>query len=142
MIPNFIEGGILPPGIHEANIDEIAQIYGGAKSRLRSQRFKSLKEFLQFIQYHAIEIYVDGSFITSKLSPSDVDLLIVLPSSFYQNVQAMFRLSHFTTLSRSYRLHIFAYPEGHEEISRKMDWFTHTRPPRREKGIIKVKVRK
>ena len=139
MIPDFIEGGILPPGIHEANIDEITQRYGGVnslKSLRRLKLIKSLKEFLQFIKSYAIEIYIDGSFITSKLSPNDVDVFVVLSASFYQNGQAMLRLADFLSLSKSNHLHIQHFSKGHKDIHGMMNWFTHTRPPfEQEKGI-------
>ena len=77
MIPDLIELSgspwrVLPPGIHQATFEELEAIY--AKSRHRRNLFEGLVEAaLQLRSAGCQRIYVDGSYITGKPRPGDID---------------------------------------------------------------------
>src|SRR5205823_4511237 len=75
----FNEDGNLPPGIHPATIEEIAERFGHG-SPLRRIEMRELTEYVTWAKRAAARrLLLNGSFVTSKKSPNDVDL-VLLPS--------------------------------------------------------------
>jgi hypothetical protein len=69
--------GLLPEGIHEANIQEIEKAF--CLSQYRQNLFEDLILFLQTeIQAVGIDIYLAGSFFTDKPMPNDIEVTIPL----------------------------------------------------------------
>jgi hypothetical protein len=72
MIPPFNEGGNLPPGLHPAEWSEIAERFGTSVYRL--QILDGLRRALEALSAAGgTNVYIDGSFVTSKLRPDDFD---------------------------------------------------------------------
>jgi Family of unknown function (DUF6932) len=72
MIPEFTESGLLPEGIHLADMDEIQKRYGHNAHRQRLVR--GLERALNALgQAGCKMLYLDGSFITAKEYPADYD---------------------------------------------------------------------
>jgi len=78
MIPEFDENGYLPPGIHRATFDEIAERFG-RESEIRRVEMESLRWLVDAAVRAGVErIVINGSFVTDVLEPNDVDC-VVLP---------------------------------------------------------------
>ena len=78
MLPPFDEFGNLPAGIHPSKIDEIAQRFG-CGSPERVVEIAELKEFVAWAWKAGVErIIVNGSFVTSRTAPNDVDVISCL----------------------------------------------------------------
>ena len=82
MLPPFDDVGNLPPGIHSCSADELA-------ARFRSgseERETEISELLQFINAAKTagvrRLMVNGSLVTGKLAPNDVDV-VILPGPDY-----------------------------------------------------------
>jgi hypothetical protein len=72
MIPAFTSQGWLPPGIHEANWDEILVRF--AHNAHRKRLFVGLRKALLDLAFAGCKtVYLDGSYITSKEKPGDFD---------------------------------------------------------------------
>lgn len=72
MIPEFNEDGCLPPGIYEASFEEVKARFGF--SGKRKKLLQGMADLLnQCRMLHCDILYVDGSFVTAKLSPGDYD---------------------------------------------------------------------
>ena len=76
MIPSFADIGspweVLPPGIHEATMDEIEDRF--AISEHRKNLFNGLKQGTDLLQTAGCRtIYLNGSFVTEKPFPKDYD---------------------------------------------------------------------
>ena len=129
MLPDFDEHGNLPPGIYRVSINEIIERFGRPLYTVRRERAAHLKEFHDFISKVAIGLYVDGSFITSKLAPSDVDLLVLLPDNFTFNSGTGLRLKSFQKAKSKNRLDIFPMKqnEDHQRIENWIDNWRHDR---------------
>lgn len=146
-IPNFDEHGCLPPGIYNASIDEVVKRFGGSKSLKRSQLTKNLKLFYNFARHHANEIYIDGSYTTSKLAPKDVDILIIFPKEFMNDIGAWLAFLNYRNNFAKYKLHMYGYFDGENDEDREeiFQTFTHTRRDENnishEKGIIKLEIK-
>jgi hypothetical protein len=72
MIPDFDANGNLPPGIHEANWDELVARYGWTPHR-RNLIQGLLDGLFALAAAGCQRVYVNGSFITTKETPGDFD---------------------------------------------------------------------
>jgi hypothetical protein len=72
MIPAFAESGLLPDGIHWADMNEIRNRYGHNvhRQRLMSGLARALKALRSA---GCSTVYLDGSFVTAKEFPGDYD---------------------------------------------------------------------
>ncbi|MDZ4685864.1 MAG: hypothetical protein SH850_12415 [Planctomycetaceae bacterium] len=78
MIPPFNDDGYLPPGIHPATLDEIVARFG-QESDLRRVQMESLRWLVELARRAGIlRIVVNGSFVTDKLEPNDVDCVLLV----------------------------------------------------------------
>jgi hypothetical protein len=72
MIPPFEESGLLPPGVHEAIWQEIADRFGG--NERREALLDGLRLALLALKEAGCRVaYVDGSFVTESETPGDFD---------------------------------------------------------------------
>ena len=77
MIPDFVDIGslwpVLPPGVHDATLDEVEARFG--VSRHRSRLVSGFKDAVTILHRAGCRtILLDGSFITAKPSPGDFDV--------------------------------------------------------------------
>lgn len=117
-IPALNEHGLLPQGIHSCEIAEIRQQFGCKV--LGSSRFDlmtRLEKLISELKSTGLVIWigVDGSFVTDKESPGDVDVLVVLASN--HDFGAELRPIEYNALSRRrvrkrYALDILPAAEG------------------------------
>ncbi len=76
--------GVLPAGIHDYDFATFEKefIAEFPSSQTRSRIMDSLKGMLLFLYhegYAPYEIWIDGSYVTNKINPNDVDVVIFLP---------------------------------------------------------------
>ncbi len=80
-IPALTEHGVLPAGVHTCSLDEIGQRFGSfqgtdCRVRLHAALVRYVAEARRSGLVRAL--IVDGSFVTAKPDPGDIDLLVVL----------------------------------------------------------------
>jgi len=75
------ERGFLPEGVHEMTIDQVREHFGTFKStdarpqlHERLQRLYDCAREVGFVKY----LIVDGSYVTAKPDPNDIDIVIVV----------------------------------------------------------------
>lgn len=86
MLPPYNEDGYLPPGIHQCTLDEIEEKFGHGSPE-REIEIRELRELVGWARQAGIRrIVVNGSFVTDKQTPNDVDV-IVLPGVDYPRDQ-------------------------------------------------------
>jgi hypothetical protein len=82
MIPDCNDDGYLPAGIHPATLDEIADRFG-RESELRQAQMESVRWLVDLARRAGVRrIVVNGSFVTNKLEPNDVDCVLLIGSDF------------------------------------------------------------
>jgi hypothetical protein len=82
LIPSFNDDGYLPPGIHPATVEEIADRFG-QDSELRQVQMESLRWLIELARRAGAQrIVVNGSFVTDKLEPNDVDCVLLIGPGF------------------------------------------------------------
>ena len=73
MIPEF-EGGVLPPGVHQASWQEVEERLGW--NATRQKLLLGLKALLEELaSAGCTRAWLGGSFVTDKLNPGDFDLV-------------------------------------------------------------------
>lgn len=79
-IPPFNEYGLLPAGIHDCTNEEVQHFF--CYNDIRNQIWVGFVNFLNWIanRPEPDSILVDGSFVTDKPTPNDVDVVIDLTS--------------------------------------------------------------
>src|SRR5438309_6778510 len=82
MIPHCNDDGYLPSGIHPATLDEIADRFG-RESELRQVQMQSLRWLVDLARRAGVQrVVVNGSFVTDKLEPNDVDCALLIGPGF------------------------------------------------------------
>ena len=84
MIPPFNKNGYLKKGIHKATLAEIRKKFGSSSSK-RRERFKELQSIVILLLKHRDSIkklLIDGSFVTDKEEPSDIDGILLVKNNF------------------------------------------------------------
>ena len=85
MIPDFAEQGYLPPGIHGAGLDEIAERFG-QESELRRVEMESLRWLVDLARRAGVlRIVVNGSFTADAYEPNDVDCALLIGPDYPQD---------------------------------------------------------
>ena len=87
MIPEFRTDGYLPDGVFLATEAEVTFRFG-ASTRRRRRLILRLRRWIELArQVGAVRLLVDGSFVTAKLNPNDIDAVILLPPNFEQQIE-------------------------------------------------------
>ena len=100
-IPSLTAAGFLPPGAHDASMEEVEIAFGRfQESDRRTILFRRLVEYIAELRSlgHAQEVLLDGSFVSAKASPGDIDLIVVYPEAF--NFSANLTPAEYNTIER------------------------------------------
>jgi len=148
---------LLVPGLHNRTVTELKQlcVTGFANSATRGSIMLGLEDVVTRLCGAALagEIWIDGSFLTQKLDPEDVDMAFGVPHQLYDNgspeqkqtlewfVQSNLKSSHHCD---TYIW--FEYPLGHPMHAQTLDkrnyWQRHFGFSRRleAKGIAVILI--
>lgn len=73
MIPDFKKSGLLPQGVHYCKWDEFLSIF--SFNEHRNQLCEGLLKGFRVLRKYGCQLaYIDGSFVTTKALPNDVDV--------------------------------------------------------------------
>ncbi|MBX9837033.1 MAG: hypothetical protein K2X69_01835 [Silvanigrellaceae bacterium] len=72
-IPELDHNGELPPGEHIADLEEISIRFGRSNSRREALMAGLSTAIENFKEAGVKRIWIDGSFVTSKFEPNDID---------------------------------------------------------------------
>jgi hypothetical protein len=141
-IPDFREDGYLPDGLFLASEAEVTFRFGTAnKTRrrlvLRVRRWAELARDVR-----APRLFIDGSFITAKSEPNDVDAVVLLPEDFEnqiaRNRDAAIELEQMLLTRQPEE--IFA-AEDEADWSEWIEFFSRTREvDGRRKGLVEIEI--
>jgi Family of unknown function (DUF6932) len=88
MIPPFNDDGYLPAGIHPTTLEELEERFG-QDSELRRVQMESVRWFVNLARRAgASRIVVNGSFVTDKPEPNDVDCVVLVGPDFSRDAEA------------------------------------------------------
>jgi hypothetical protein len=85
-IPDFRDDGYLPEGLYRATEAEVTFRFGST-SRQRRRLVLRLRRWISLArQIGATRLLIDGSFVTAKTEPNDIDSVILLPRDFRRRI--------------------------------------------------------
>ena len=86
MIPAFRTDGYLPDRLHLATEAEVTFRFGSSTPRRRRLALR-VRHWVRLARaVGARRLLIDGSFVTAKADPYDVDAAVLLPADFQQQV--------------------------------------------------------
>lgn len=143
-IPEFDRStGNLPEGIHDATWDEVGARFGGPTLR-RRDLFVNLGIVLGRFQRRGVRIVlIDGSFVTRKERPKDVDVIYLPPAEADPMTWGPESPASRFQIERDFKVQIFAYPSMARHFGLTsdkesiLDVFTRDRS-NAAKGIVRV----
>ena len=141
-IPPFRPDGYLPEGVHGCSESDVIVRFGASNRRRRRLALR-LHQWIELgRQVGAKRLLVDGSFVTAKEEPQDVDTVILLPQNFTQQLEQ----EHPPALELEEML-LTRRPEEIFAAEDEADWedwvafFSLTREPEgRRKGLVEIPV--
>ncbi|MEQ8788489.1 MAG: hypothetical protein RIC55_19420 [Pirellulaceae bacterium] len=100
MIPDFREDGYLPVGLHTATETEVTFRFG-ASTRRRRRLILRLRQWLELARLTGVHRFlIDGSFVTTKAEPHDIDAVVLLPSDFEELARCVSKVERDGTKSK------------------------------------------
>lgn len=139
-IPPFRQDGCLPEGLYAVTLDEVRVRFGSTSDR-RRELMTCIEEWIEMARdIQALRLLLDGSFVTEKDSPNDVDAVMLLPMDFQQRIQrsdpVAWEIEHCVRYKTPAEL-FAAYSE--ERWNSFVEFFSRTRGPSGvRKGLVEV----
>lgn len=101
-LPPLNAKGLLPVGIHDATLEEVRERFGTfQESDRRPKLFAKLVDLVQAMRTSTLfeELLIDGSFVTAKPAPNDIDVLAVLKPN--HNFERDLPITEYSLVSRA-----------------------------------------
>ena len=147
-IPSLDDEGYLPEGVHDCALEEVRARFG---SFTTSDHRIMLCDKLLFLIAEADktgllkEVIIDGSFVTAKPRPNDIDLILVLTDApALGDRWLQLRPTHYNALSRKrlakrYRFDVFVDVAGTPEHEDHLKFFQGILNRTRRKGVLRIR---
>lgn len=142
MIPPFRSDGYLPEGVHLADEAEALFRFGSPSSRRRRLAIRLRRWLMLAREIGAMRFLLDGSFVTAKTEPDDVDAVVLLPEDFADQVEAGSELAiEFEEMLLTRRPEELFAAEDDSDWNAWIEFFTRTREADgRRKGLVEIKL--
>jgi hypothetical protein len=144
-IPNLNEFGLLPEGVYDCAVVEAQRRFGHFQETDRRPRlWAKLSEFLREVSRCGLvrSVLLDGSFVTAKPVPRDIDLILVVSGD--HDFSAELSATEYNVVSkrsvfRRYGFDLLVAREDSEEYRRYLAFFQQVRlEPHLRKGILRL----
>ena len=149
MIPE-LDDGVLPDGVHDCTPDEVEAVFGRfQKSDRRMVLTDRLKAYLTDAQRSGIVVAVllDGSYVTAKDEPDDIDLIVVRRPDVVVEDLRPFEYNAISkwVIRKVYKFDVFSIADGSEELTERIKFFSQVNPSkpggyttRTTKGLLRI----
>jgi len=150
----FDDRGLLPPGIHDATLDEIDAALGQfRKTTRRITLMANLRAYVAELHKTGwdFRLVIDGSFVMAAIDePNDIDAILIVPPTW--DFSPLARPDHYNLVNKrstaqEYKIEIFVVASGsdaetgfraffaqvREEWTSRFGWDPDTR-----KGLIRI----
>lgn len=146
-IPAFNAHGLLPSGVHDCSLEELAARFGRfQETDRRPNLLQRLRELVGAFQRSGLfeAVLVDGSFVTSQPAPNDVDLIAVLRRGhdFERDLPiSQYALVSRNLLRRQYGFDVLVAERGGALYETYVDFFSRVREaPALRKGLLRIRL--
>jgi hypothetical protein len=136
---------LLPAGFHQFELDELADVFVTpfVHSRRRPLLLDGLTHFVNKMAKLGIvgELWFDGSFVSRKSEPNDVDLLVVIDSTYFSQLKDHERYAVERAVDNArprimYRCDVYSVVSSNTVVvSYWRGWFGFQRDGKTPKGI-------
>jgi hypothetical protein len=146
-IPPFNEHGWLPEGVHGCTVDEARMRFGSFQgSDWRPRLWRNFVEFLNeakgsgFVKF----VVLDGSFVTAKPDPNDIDLILVVDAK--HDFSANLRPNQYNLLAQKcvrkrFGFDIVIVKDGSNNMQQAIEFFQQVRQRAGgKKGILRITI--
>lgn len=152
MIPE-LQDGVLPEGLHLCTLEEVRKAFGQfRRSDRRPQLTERLTRYIQDAQNSGVvsAIVIDGSYVTTKEEPGDIDLIVALRPGL--DLTAEMRPMEYNIQSKPmvrklYGFDVLPAVDGSETYQRFLDFFSRvklTDPDQHTsqelKGVLRIEL--
>jgi predicted nucleotidyltransferase len=82
-LPTFEPDGNLPPGLHPATLEEVLVRFGGTSHQREIVSHRLSRIYNLAVSTKMLDRFIlFGSYVTAKLEPNDVDIVLVMKDDF------------------------------------------------------------
>lgn len=141
-IPKFRDDGYLPDGLYIASLADVCSRFGVGNRQRRRLTFRLIRWVELALAVNAKRLFVDGSFVTAKEHPGDVDAVVQLPNDFRDQLNngSDVAIELEEMLLTRQPQEIFA-AEDDRDWDDWLEFFSRTREAdHRRKGLIEVQL--
>jgi hypothetical protein len=152
LIPD-LNDGVLPVGIHDCTFEEISKVFGRFdRTDIRLKLTQKLGQYIVDARNSGIAsaIIVDGSYITRKAEPSDIDVILALRKDFDLGQELRpfeYNIQSKRMVRRLYGLDVLPAVEDSEAYQRYLQLFSRVRLDDPEqtkaqlnKGVLRIAI--
>lgn len=141
-IPNFRPDGYLPEGMFLSSEAEVTFRFG-TSNRQRRRLVLRVRRWIELSrQIRAPRLFIDGSFVTAKAEPNDVDAVVLLPSDFENQIAANSdAATEFEEMLLTRRPEEIFAAEDETDWNEWVKFFSRTRESDdRRKGLVEIEL--
>ncbi len=143
MLPDFDENGFLPEGVWDCSVNELQKRF--AVFRRSDQRLKLFAKLEQFLEEvlkteWIEEIIIDGSFVTDKDEPNDIDIILGLYANF-KDAEIPFWTAKILAgnfLGKRYDFDVFVEIFDSPKHKKRLDFFQQIKESEFRKGVVRL----
>ena len=141
-IPDFRQDGYLPEGMFLASEAEVTFRFG-TSNRKRRRLILRIRRWIELArEVGALRLFIDGSFITAKPEPNDVDAVVLLPPDFENQIAANSdAATEFEEMLLTRRPEEIFAAEDDTDWNEWVEFFSRTREADgRRKGLVELEL--
>lgn len=141
-IPESRPDGYLPVGMFLASEAEVTFRFGSA-NRVRRRLILRVRRWIELARaVGATRLFIDGSFITAKPEPNDVDAVVLLPPDFEEQLAAdVGAATEFEEMLLSRRPEEIFAADDEADWNEWVEFFSRTREADgRRKGLVEIEL--
>ena len=141
-IPDFRKDGYLPEGVFLASEAEVSFRFG-TSNRQRRRLVLRVRRWIELArEIKAPRLFIDGSFITSKPEPNDVDAVVLLPTDFENQIATESdAATEFEEMLLTRRPEEIFAAEDETDWNEWVEFFSRTRETDgRRKGLVEIEL--
>lgn len=152
MIPQ-LQDGVLPEGIHLCTLGEVKRMFGQfQRSDRRPHLTEKLGKYIQDARNSGVisAIVIDGSYVTAKEEPGDIDLIVALRPDFdlaSEMLPLEYNVQSKSVVRRLYGFDVVSAVDGSETYMRLLDFFSRVKVSdgsrntnRERKGLLRIEL--
>jgi hypothetical protein len=149
-LPSLNSHGVLDPGFYDLSLTEVSELFGQfQRTDRRLELFKRLTALVEEVKAFTFshQLIIDGSFITSKDEPSDVDLIFVVKEGTFPLATVInpFEYNALSSkrLKKKYAFDVIVVNERSQAYDSYVEYFTRLKegPSDVRKGLVRLELR-